>query len=231
MGSKEDAAEHCLPRVRTWCRFWFILILASTLGCSETRPPCSVELPVYDPVGNRLDFEIAEVRPENEKQIDLLAVSDPEFRMTASGDRLYFPRGLAEGAAIYVTLRSASGVKMTTRVALLGCRVRVSLQNGQLDNGADVGWDTIGGRLSGCSLDGDWWVRGMRMFGGEGEALTAHHYIDPADGSFWLGVLRGVRYIVVIGKGSQPVRTLATNVISGGENDVGTVDLTGLCPE
>jgi len=70
----------------------------------------------------------------------------------------------------------------------------------------------------------------MPMFGGH-EGPTVEGYIDSSDGRFWLNCYRGERHIVVIGRDKQPIKAFGFDLISGGKNDAGTIDLSGLCPK
>lgn len=41
----------------------------------------------------------------------------------------------------------------------------------------------------------------------------------------------GERHLLTIGKGNQPVKTFGVNVTIAKPNDMGTLDLTGSCPQ
>lgn len=71
------------------------------------------------------------------------------------------------------------------------------------------------------------------MFGGQTDARIVHEgYLDKTDGSFRITAsMQGERHIIVIGWGPDPVISLGVDVVAGGrDNDVGTVDLRGKCP-
>jgi hypothetical protein len=209
-----------------------LLLLLLATGRAEpgdSYPQCFLEIPVYGATGERLDFRVVTVTPERER-VDLLTAKEQEFRVMVRGDRLYFPKSLIGKRPLDITVADRKGIRMTRTVALTDCEQRMSFEHGEQDSGADVGWQTVRGRISGCKLVGEWWIRAMPMFGGH-EGPTFEGYIRPADGSFSLSCSRGERHIIIIGKGQQPIKTFGTNVIGGGKNDIGTVDLSGLCPK
>jgi hypothetical protein len=70
----------------------------------------------------------------------------------------------------------------------------------------------------------------MPMFGGH-EGPNIEGYIQSVDGRFLLSCFRGERHIVVIGRDKQPIKTFGIDVVAGGKNDIGVVNLTGLCPK
>ncbi len=198
----------------------------------DARELCFVDLPVYDAAGERMSTNITAVRRAGQdNSIDFLLTNQSEYRMTAAGDRLYFPER-AISAVVEITMTLKSRVSIKRRVALMGCQQRTSLQFGQADSGADVRTSTIKGRIAGCSTVGDWWIRAMPMFGGHDDPATYEGYIRGKDGVFLLTAsLRGERHIIIIGKDKQPIKVLAFDVVVGGQNEIGSVDISGLCPK
>jgi hypothetical protein len=198
----------------------------------EMPAPCFVEIPVYDATGNRLEVTVTEVSfAEGAPGIDLLTTSRQEYRVTRGKDRLYFSKRIL-GRIVELTLAVQAGMRAKKRVALMDCQQRTSLQYGELDSGADVRASSLKGRISGCQIVGDWWIRAMPMFGAHADPASYEGYIRPGDGSFWLtGSMRGERHIVVIGKDRQPIRAFGTDVVVGGENELGIVELGTSCPK
>lgn len=225
-------------RTRTPCkRLLGILLLIAfvTIGVAhglESLPTCFVDLPVYDATGKRLVSQITAVTPEGERATDLLTIREAKYRVVNRGERLYFPQGLIGMRRIEVTLTGKGGRSIRTRIALMGCQQRVSLEDGILDREIDVSFSTVRGRVVGCRLAGDWWIRGMPMAGTNESPIIHEGFIDLADGVFSINSsFRGERHIFVIGKDNEPVRAFAVNVVSGGNTDAGTIDLRGLCPK
>ncbi len=115
-------------------------------------------------------------------------------------------------------------------ISITACQGRVSVEYGERDTGADVAWSVVNGQLRGCQLKGDWWIRAMPMFGCHaGQSFEG--YIDPTSGRFSFACSRGERHIVIVGRGKEPIKAVAVDVVAGGDNDMGVVDITGLCPE
>ena len=72
------------------------------------------------------------------------------------------------------------------------------------------------------------------MFGAHTSALVIYEgYFQKANGSFEITAsMRGERHIITIGRGRDPIISLGADVVEGGmNNDVGTVDLRGKCPQ
>ena len=191
---------------------------------------CAVQIPVYGATGEKLPFRIARVTPPEREDINLLSVRAPEGKLALSGDRLLFPKGLL-GRSVRITLEDNKGYRTRRILPLVACRQRISFRIVPSGNPPDVYVTTAKGRLSGCTFSGDWWVRGMPMFGAFNEQAVFEGLVE-LDGTFSLsGSMQGERHLVVIGKDRQPVRTIAVNVVEGEDNDIGTVDLTGSCPK
>lgn len=231
--AKIVAREMLLPNLQ----LAILLLMASVsiTSSAQAQPACSAHLPVYDAKGAHLQFRIVDVRPDTGEKdmdkIDLLHTEKGEYRLKADGETLYFSKAWIGGKAVRVTLEGPKGAKVYGRVRFLACEQRTSFRYRQLDTGFDVGWSTITGRLSGCEFMGDWWIRAMPMFGGPELSPSFEGYVRP-DGRFSIDQgMDGVRHIIVVGKGNQPVKTFTVDVVVGGKNDAGTVDLHGLCPK
>ncbi|MEW5978836.1 MAG: hypothetical protein AB1898_23830 [Acidobacteriota bacterium] len=193
--------------------------------------PCFLEVAVYDPHGMRLPFRITGVHPPkgNDTRINLLTDNRSEGRISARGDRLFFPES-AIHRSLRIALSDGKAVLVTDEITLWSCQQRWSVQHGILETGFDTAWTLIKGRVGGCSITGDWWLRALPMFGAV--SLTYEGYVSPRNGSFRIAVGNmGGRHILIIGKDRAPVKTLAVDVVGGGDNDVGLVDLSGSCPK
>lgn len=216
-------------RLLAYCTLLCILLpMAAYTAGPESE--CFVRLPVYGPHGDHLPFRVASVRVDVKDGIDLLSTDDPKRHARADGEKFYFPKPLLH-TPVRVTLQNDQGDIATGRIVLTSCKQRASLRYGELDSGGDVAWTSIRGRLSSCAFDGDWWIRATPMFGDVFSSPAFDGQI-AADGTFSVPVEEGVRYIIIVGKGNQPVRTCTFDVTRGGlANDVGNIDLSGACPK
>jgi len=96
----------------------------------------------------------------------------------------------------------------------------------------DVAWSVIKGRINGCTLAGDWWIRAVPMFGSQDSPIIHEGFINLSDGAFWIpSSIHGERHIIVIGRDKEPLKVLAFDAAEGGKNDVGAVDLSNSCPK
>lgn len=211
------------------------LLLLINMDCGEAgQEACVMELRVYDGFGNRLEFRVTRVSPEDKPEINLLT-KVPKY-ITSTGDRLSFTgRSFTEhslrGRVVVITLEDAKGRKVVKPVVLLDCPQRISIRYGQSDLGIDVDSVPVTGRVSGCRFVGDWWVRVLPMFGAQNRDYVVNGYVQ-SDGTFRLSAAaEGVRHLLVIGKGKQPIKVIGFDVTLGKTSDIGVVDLSGQCPQ
>lgn len=206
--------------------------LGGAVLIEEPRSGCVLEMPVYDPSGNRLSFHVTRVvvRSGN-TTTELLGKKVDGISTNASGDRIMFSSDRIVGKrAIEVTLQGPGRTRLTSDVFVTSCRQRHSLVSGESDLGLDVAFVPIRGRLSGCKYAGDWWVRSVTMFGGQERTTVEDGYVAE-DGTFTVQVSpNGVRRILIIGKGSIPVKSIGVDVAVSKSVNIGSLDLTGGCP-
>lgn len=199
-------------------------------GAAQDLPLCFLEVPVYDAQGNRLQAQISAVTFEG-RSTSLLTAQD-EYRVAVRGSMIYFPKLLIGMRRLEITLTLDGRPRMKRRVALMTCEQRTSLQQGTRSTPYDVAWTTVSGRLTGCQLTGDWWVLAAKMFGVQ-ETPTVHDgIVRLSDGRFSIdSSFEGQRHVLVVGRGKQPIKTIAVDVVVGGKNELGDISLQGLCPE
>ncbi len=223
-----------ISAVSRCCVFYLsVIMMGSAPHASPPRLGCVLEVPVYDPHGSRLRFRVNRVAVRDGNMTrDLLGKQVDGIYTTASGDRVFFSTDRIVGKrAIEVSLEGPNGTRISSHVLVTACRQRRSLSFGQSDSGLDVAFVPLRGRLVGCSYAGDWWVRTMTMFGGHDGTTAEDGYVEK-DGTFTVEVAPlGVRRILVIGRGGQPVRSIGVDVTVGQSIDVGLINLTGACPQ
>lgn len=230
--------------IRRIARLALLMGMPAAVGCCEPLPPCFVDLPVFGPTGDELEFEIVSVSVEGMPGVDLLSTTQRrhrDYRVFARGSRLYYGRILVFKWPLQVTFRDVKGRVLkggrvvTQVVPMFDCHQRFSLQIGEVDTGSDVSPTRIEGRIVGCELNDDWWIRALPMFGGQEMMRQTIYdgYIDRANGSFRIQApMRGERHIVIFGKGKEFVHAIAVNVTAGKPHtDVGVLDLNRSCPK
>jgi hypothetical protein len=187
---------------------------------------------VYDSTGSRIDSQAISVSyREGGAELDLLSEDRGASRVIVAGDRVNFPE-VWVGRTVEITSRLRNGENLRTRLPILACVQRTTLQSGEAESGGDSGPSVVSGRIAGCRMDDSWWIRAMPMFGGDAFRPSFEGQIDPSSGKFtMIASFRGERHVVVVGKGKDPVRSIGVNLRSGRNNDAGVVDLTGLCPD
>lgn len=198
----------------------------------QPQPACFVDLPVFDAKGDRqFDFEIVSVALDGNSNIDLLEATDLTYRVRASSSRIYFPLALIGKRRIEVTLQNKSAVKIVRRVPLMSCQQRTSIRHGMSDTGAEVSTTTVKGRIVGCALDSSWWIQAFPMFGASETPVVHEGFVRYSDGEFLItSGFNGERHLLIVGKDKEPVMVLGIDIVRGGKNEVGNVNLRGPCP-
>ena len=227
------AFHHLQQRLISSLRFFSLSCLLVTSSCAQVaRPPCFLELPAYSPQGDRISSRVTDVHPpasDGDPMIDLLTIPDPSYRMIVNGSTLFFPKQFV-GRALMITVESGS-LRLKRRVTLTACQQRTSVVFGQSNTGVDVATSVISGRIVGCKTNNEWWVRVTPMFGGQ-DSPTSQEGLVNEDGNFRVDTsVEGLRYLVIVGRRKEPLRTLALNVVIGGKNDLGIIDVGGLCAQ
>src|SRR5438128_226620 len=105
------------------------LLLTSCAGAGPL-PGCSLDVPVYGPRGDRLTFFVAAVSPEGKEDVNLLTVPQREYHIEARGGRLYFQPTLIGKLRLKLILKSEQGAQIVTRVSLMHCQQRMSVEYG-----------------------------------------------------------------------------------------------------
>ena len=228
--------------MRTLCLF----LLTAPAIIAQTRTECFLDLPVFDPFGNRVRFEIVSVQAEDAGP-NLLTTGDEGSRPVTEGDRLYYRKNSLQAPLLHIKLRAIdpqavkTAIKLprlrgdlivNSRVVVSSCEQRTSLRVGVSDTNSDILASTIDGAISGCQTDEEWWVRAMPMFGGQNEP-SVYEGLIHSNGTFSITAnFRGERHIVVIGKANHALLAIGADVTSGGgKTNVGTLDLSKVCPQ
>ena len=114
---------------------------------------------------------------------------------------------------------------------LFSCRQRFSWRAGkQQDAGYDVSVSTLIGRVHGCPLSGDWWVRVVTMFG-RTAGLAHEGFLDPTGHFLVESSFTGERHILILGKGREVVTATGINLKVGAKNVAPDLDLSSSCPK
>ncbi|MBS1827467.1 MAG: hypothetical protein JST93_19280 [Acidobacteria bacterium] len=177
-----------------------------------------------------MEIQIVAVRVGDQRLPEGVKI-DP--RLVLSRDTIWFPKELLQ-QELLVDFRTLAWKRGVGRAFLGSCRQRTSMRFGLKETGLCVSSTRVKGRIAGCRIEGDWWIRAMPMFGDSGN-LYDESSINPATGEFTISsTFTGARHVFVIGRGKDPIHAFAFNVTQGGTlemNDVGVVPLGGLCPQ
>lgn len=202
------------------------------LLADSQREECFVDMPLFDARGSRLSYNIIGVS-SGEPPLDLLTASDPRIRVRPAGTRLYFPRYLIGRLPLVVTTKGNHG-KSSHKIVLTWCAQRTSLRHGwQEVGGGDVGNSLVKGKLTGCVLSDEWWIRAAPMFGGPSDHMRVFEgFIDPKTKEFVMNApIQGERYLIIVGRRKEPVEVLGVDLVHGAVNDLGKLDVSSGCPE
>lgn len=215
--------------IRWYCVITAIALVSAASACAQFD--CSVEMPVYDQFGKRLAFRIASVRPaavKSEVDVDRRVVGS--YRVAASGAAIEFAKMWLRTDGFVAKLVGPDAATVEVKVPVGVCRYRQSTVYGRNDTGADVNYSVISGRITGCKLEGDWWVRAVPMFGGGKFVGSFEGFVDRASGGFELAAsMSGQRHIILLGRGSDIIRTVSINVAVGGVNQSAPIVLGADC--
>lgn len=192
-----------------------------------------MDVPVYDPQGNYLPYQVSRVFIEEEKKtLDLLGRTIDGMSITSSGSWILFSTDqIVRGRTFKVTLTSPRRKPITQEVFANSCQARWSIVSESLDQGADSAGVSIRGYLSGCQFSKDWWIRLMPMFGGQNHYVGEEGHVRES-GFFDFGYSAGSgdRHLMVIGRGKEPIKVIPANIVLGGPViNLGIVDLKGFC--
>lgn len=205
---------------------WFIHLTFTQVAFPAFE--CFVDLPLHDPAGNTLKYELISVRV-NDSERDLLTFDDKTYRMRFDNGRLYFSHRMIALGAFHLKLRVGTKA-IDESIELTGCRQRWPLQRGQNSTNHDLIYSRITGGIAGCKPDAQWWVRSVPMFGHQVGPRLVDGYVDATARTFDItGALRGVRQILVFGRGKDVIAAHAVDVVEGKFNEVGEINLSSFC--
>lgn len=233
-----------MPKAR-YVGGFLLAVLLEMQSCGSELPECFVEFAAYDNAGKDLEnwqvtgiTELVRFSRENET-VDLLATDELEFRPVIVGKRIYFHKRWISLDPWRVELRNGEGQSVEKEITLYSCEqqresfvVDENLPTGDMA----VDWFERSGRLKGCSLDKDWWIRSSPLFAIPPRIdpdlfSTFDGTIEAATGEFTIRARFGVRHMLVVGRGNEPVKVFAVNLDAGSaDHDLGEFDLSDACP-
>lgn len=216
--------------------------VGSALAVGAPLPPCFVDLPVFNEYGHRIDGAILSVSLQGVPESDLLhPITDKRraFHVKIVGQRIYFEKSLVDFVPLRIEFRSRfrngqrKPMAHSVIVPVFDCRQTFTLQQGESGMESEAVITRIEGRIVGCSVDRNWWVRVVPMFGGQdlGAQSIFDGYLDVDTGVYRVvAPLRGVRQIVIIGRDDKTIGAFGVNLTRGKRNeDMGDVDLRAAC--
>ena len=168
-----------------------------------------IDLPVYDAYGTKLAFTVQSLMPVKARSTkDIPLKYFGTYGIGKSKSSIIFDKLWLGTDGFRVTLVGAKPGEqkrpIEIKVPLGECRYRQSTVVGNRDSGFDVSHTTAFGKVEGCKLEGDWWVRAVSIFGG-GEYMPGFEgFVDRETGDIVIaGILRGNRHLVVLGRGAS----------------------------
>ena len=210
-------------------KFATILLLAAT-SQSLSAASCQVELVVLNGYGDPLEFTVSRVVPSG-RSIDLLTHPDLlNFAPTNKHILVFYKDTYAFLSPLDLFLRT-SGQKLLSKhtVSVTNCPQRITIVTDSLVGPNDSVGTLVFGKIQGCKITGDWWVRVYPMFGSEKTDAAVEGTVQK-DGSFQAsGYMGGQRSLLIVGRGKEPVEVIGLNIYTGKINQIGTVDLTNRC--
>ena len=193
--------------------------------------PCEVELKVVDGHGDSQHFSLTRVELIG-TNVDLLQHSallkfgsGKVYKLTFM-EHKYAVRG---PIALFLSVNGKKAIKKVVTIG--GCPQRLSIV---VDPGLLGPEDSVNmilvGKIKGCAITGDWWVRVYPMFGLEVTEASVEGTIKPDGGFVASGFMGGQRGLLIIGRGKQPIKVIGLDVYTGKTNQLGVIDLASSCP-
>jgi hypothetical protein len=207
-------------------------LVLSAVSCAQHTGSCAVTFELYDARGNAQSFEILAVKPTSEpedqrfaRDIDLLKPNITGYRFVAKGNRLQFPREFLAQRPVEITFHVEKSNKLKQQIFLHSCNQRATVVGGEQYANGTAAWSHVSGKIVGCREA--LWIRATPMFGDPASSFAFDGHVN-ANGEFSVAVNRGVRHLLIVGTGKQPLKAVAIDVVNGGRNLVGEVDV-GSC--
>lgn len=192
------------------------------LSCGSRQLSCTLTIIGYDTAGNM-------------KEIPRIL----DVRQVLGGDDERSVPWLTDGRAVYLPAR-LHGFMIGVRFSGEGSRTFQMYKCHQKYSTVFAGRagsppvSHVSGRVTGCRLNREWWIRLYPMFGADPlpNSDPLESAIDPISGDFEVvGHFANMRHTVTLGRGKDPVHSFGIDVDGSiGEINAGRIDLAGKCP-
>lgn len=232
---RRHLATKCLDSIGILC----LIAVSACASLGASQSVCRVDVDVLTPFGDKLaGYELKSGRVDG-LELSLEGENRLGVAMESFPPRIVFSRRFSPPLEVYVeldlprTAQRGTGTARKARTAVFGkfeiteCRQRVQILDGSEMN--VTGWGLlVKGRLTGCSFQGDWWVRASPMFGSFPNAAQGGSYVEP-DGGFHMTLPTRQRYVLTIGVGRQFVRAVPIDVNRDFSVDLAPIDMRLFC--
>jgi hypothetical protein len=207
-------------------------------GCSwiehrfAVEKKCVCEFRVYSWDGQLLPFRVSSVTlAEGSVNGDRW-----QRHVEIQGSRTWFPAGTV-GVQIRVQMSDGAGRTLDRQVPIGSCDQRTSFLYGSEDKAQHDAAFEISGRLTGCKLNADWWVRALDMYGemtarqhpSAGMPKARDGFLDFATGVFSIPAGSPGPQIVVVGMEKDPLIGVVAGTVERRRGDLGTIDISSFC--
>lgn len=192
---------------------------------------CTCEFRVFSRNGQRLPFRV--------EAVTLVDRDSDGWKRSGSmdGSRVWFPAATI-GSVVRVRLSDEAGHKLDKQVSLTACNQRTSFLYVSRNEEKEHPAFEISGRLTGCRLNSQWWVRAMDMFGemtgGQlafgGMPTARDGFLDAVTGEFTIPLGSAGTQIVVVGFDKHPLASFAAGTVERSPGRLGSIDISGVCP-
>jgi hypothetical protein len=195
-----------------------------------------IDLPAYDAYGTKLNnVAVQSILPIKARSIkDVPERYLGTYGIAKSKAAIIFDKQWLGSDGFRVVLVAAiagSPIRnIEIEVPMLACRYRQSTVVGQRATGDDAEYTVAVGRVVGCKLEGEWWLRAVAIFGGGSYAPGIEGFIDRVSGEITLAAIpSGTRHLVILGHGKDPIRTIAVDFVLGQQNVIPVFRLSPEC--
>jgi len=181
-----------------------------------------VEIRACDDFGQPVRIAMRSVKPFwDEPNRNLLQEGGPTKRDAIWRDGRLFVATRQD--AYKITFQDDTGATKEATIVHGNCQDAFSLH---VTSGKPSGAGIIKGTLSGCEINGNWWIRAMPLAGHQNDELPLDAYVEVRTGRFrFEPVPQSGVFLLFIGRGTSVLKT----VVAERGAEVGRINMSGKC--
>jgi len=213
-------------------KFMNALIFAILLASASLAQGCTLAIQGVDPEGAPIDVKITSITRFDDPGVDLLKMGRASGWLRVSGSKINFKQ-ISPGVNLLITIsrpKESRSIELA-RIPFFHCGQTATVVMGQRAPDPHAPFNEVRGKLEGCNCaEADFWARLVPMFGAAGEPRWFETKVDSPNCAFSIfGAMRGIRHILIVGRGSDSLQLRDVNVSVGPPMDIGSIDVSSSC--